>query len=125
MRLIYARRVSIPPAPREFTRDELVQFNGKQDVPSDRVNAPIYIGINGKVIDVSYGGYEMYAEGGPYHLFAGKDVSRALAKMSFKDEDISSYDTTDLNEEQLKTLDEWETKFIITRKYPIVGSLIK
>jgi hypothetical protein len=33
-----------------------------------------YVGINGKVIDVSYGGKEMYGKGGPYFLFAGKKI---------------------------------------------------
>jgi hypothetical protein len=37
----------------------------------------ICIGINGKVIDVSYGGKEMYGKGGPYFLFAG-DIYRCI-----------------------------------------------
>ncbi len=57
---------------------------------SSRINPPIYLGICGMVLDVSFGGTAMYGPGGPYHRFAGKDASRCLAKMSFKPEDIDS-----------------------------------
>ena len=57
-------------------------------------------------------------------LFAGIDASKALAKMSFKEEDLNSRDLSDLTPEQIKTLKDWETKFIIARKYPVVGNLI-
>ncbi len=69
--------------------------------------------------------YPCYTTGGGYQLFAGKDVSRALAKMSFKDEDVNSADISDLNEAQMKTLMDWEKKFIEVRKYPIVGSIVE
>lgn len=108
--------------------DELSQFKGYQAVPSGRTNAPIYIGLNGYVIDVSFGGMEMYAKEfmgnkGPYHLFAGIDASKALAKMSFKDEDTGSRDLSDLTEEQRKVLYDWEKRFVAVKKYPIVALL--
>lgn len=119
-------RVSYPPQPRNFTREELAAFNGTQEqLDPKRVDVPILVGINGKVIDVSYGGKAMYGAGGPYNIFAGRDASRALAKMSFKPEDLNSSDLSDLTPEQQKTLAEWETKFIVTRKYPVVGNLVK
>jgi membrane-associated progesterone receptor component len=65
----------------------------------------------------------MYAPGTTYNLFAGKDASRALAKMSFKPEDVNSRDLSDLTEEQLKVLSDWAAKFEFKRKYPIVGLL--
>lgn len=90
----------------EFTRAELKAFRGYQDVPLGRIHAPIYMAIKGKVLDVSFGGVEMYGKGGPYHAFAGIDASRALAKMSFDEKDVESVDLTDLTEEQTKTLEE-------------------
>ena len=93
-----------------MTREELRAFKGYQDVPSGRIHAPIYLGIKGMVLDVSFGGVEMYGKDGPYHVFAGIDASRALAKMSFEKEDVESVDLSDLTEEQMKTLDEVRSK---------------
>lgn len=117
-------RVSSPPKAKDFTREELKPFKGLQAVPEGRVDAPILMGISGKVLDVSYGGKEMYGEGGPYHLFSGIDASRALAKMSFSPENLTSCDTSDLTLEEAKVLSDWEKKFIEVRKYPVVGTLI-
>lgn len=119
-------RVSNPPveyAGRKFKREDLAVYNGTQAVPDGRIDAPIYIGLNGKVLDVSYGGKEHYGSEGGYQLFAGKDVSRALAKMSFKDEDVNGFDLSDLNEAETRTLMDWEKKFIEVKKYPVVGRI--
>ena len=80
--------------------------------------------IKGQVLDVSYGGMEMYGPDGPYYLFAGRDASRALAKMSFSPSDVESSDLSDLSPDQLKVLDDWEKKFIQAKKYPVVGKLV-
>lgn len=48
---------------------------------------PIYIGVMGEVFDVSEAS-NFYGEGGPYHLFAGRDASRSLAKSSFEEHDL-------------------------------------
>jgi membrane-associated progesterone receptor component len=117
-------RVSQPPAPTEFTRAKLLELKNTTEVPKGRVNAPLLVGLCGQVIDVSYGGYEMYGPGGPYNLFVGVDASRALAKMSFKEEDLRSSDLSDLTEEQKKVLEDWRKKLVETRKYPIVGTLV-
>ncbi len=61
---------------------------------------------------------------GPYHLFAGKDASVALAKMSFLPEDVASTDISSLTAEQKQTLQEWDEKFLSKRKYPVVGTII-
>jgi len=118
-------RVTFPPTGLMMTRAELRAYSGKpgQEVPAGRVDAPIYMGINGKVIDVSYGGKASYGPGGSYHLFAGIDASRALAKMSFSDEDTGSHDLSDLSEDQRGVLANWESRFIDDKLYPVVGSL--
>lgn len=118
-------RISTPSAFREYTLAELLTFKECEVIPEGRIDAPILMGINGKVIDVSYGGKEMYGRGGPYFLFAGIDASKALARMSFKPQDLTSRDLSDLTPEQLKTLDDWEKKFIVSRKYPVVGKIVE
>ena len=109
-----------PPAEKQGTDDNQNKEVYQELLPG-RVSREILLCLKGKVYDVSYGGVEMYGEGGPYHRFAGIDASRALAKMSFKDEDVNSRDLSDLTEEQLQVLDDWEKKFLETKKYPVVG----
>ena len=52
-------RVSCPPRDLNLTLEDLTHFKGYQSVPEGRIDAPIYVLINGKVLDVSYGGKEM------------------------------------------------------------------
>ena len=52
--------------------------------------------------------------GGPYHAFAGKDASRALAtfttdEKAFKD---TYDDLSDLRPSELESVKEWEEKFM-------------
>jgi len=115
-------RVSVPPKNLKLKRLELSEYKGLQEVPAGRVDAPIYVGINSHIFDVSFGGKEFYGEGGPYFCFAGIDASRALAKMSFKEEDLTSTDLSDLTPDQRKTLDDWDKR--LSSKYPIVGTII-
>lgn len=61
-----------------------------------------------------------YGPGGPYALFAGKDASRALAKMSFEDNDLTG-DISGLGPFELEALQDWEYKFM--SKYVKVGTL--
>ncbi|KAK1417733.1 hypothetical protein QVD17_26867 [Tagetes erecta] len=97
----------------ELTLDQLKQYDGTN--PSN----PIYIAVKGRIFDVTTG-KSFYGPGGSYAMFAGKDASRALAKMSKNEEDvIGSLDG--LTEKEIGVLDDWEKKF--EAKYPIVGSL--
>ena len=116
--------LSTPVKGLKLKRSDLIKFKGLNEVPSGRVDAPIYIGIKNKILDVSYGGKEMYGVGGPYHLFSGIDASRALAKMSFEPEIIASHNLDDLTPTEQKTLNDWEKKFIDAKKYPVVGELL-
>lgn len=115
----------VEPEPRKpMTANEIANFTGTQPTPENRCDPPLYVGLNKKVFDVSYGGFDMYKAGATYHLFAGKDVSRALAKMSFKDEDVNSRDVSDLDEKEQKVLEDWADKFENKKLYPVVGDLV-
>jgi membrane-associated progesterone receptor component len=98
----------------DFTTDQLLQYNGTD--PSK----PIYVAIKGRVFDVVIG-KSFYGPGGSYVIFAGKDASRALAKMSKNDEDISS-SLYGLIEKEIGVLDDWEKKF--EAKYLVVGRVV-
>lgn len=65
---------------------------------------------------------DFYGPGGPYALFAGRDASRALGKMSFEETDIKNSDVTDLSKYEKDVLDDWENKF--TFKYEDVGRIV-
>jgi membrane-associated progesterone receptor component len=103
--------------------EELATFNGAGAVPEGRVDPPLYVGCNGKVFDVSFGGFDMYKPGAGYNRFAGIDASRALAKMSFEPSDVGSRDCSDLTPEQVKVLEDWADKFEHKKMYPVVGTL--
>ncbi|GMG98812.1 hypothetical protein Nepgr_000652 [Nepenthes gracilis] len=98
----------------EFTSQQLKQYDGS--VPS----RPIYVAIKGRVFDVTTG-VNFYGPGGPYSMFSGKDASRALAKMSKNDEDVSP-SLDGLSEKELGVLADWEKKF--EAKYPVVGRVV-
>lgn len=74
---------------RTFTAQELAQYDGTDP------NKPIYIGMNGKVYDVT-AGKNYYDTNGVYHFLAGKDSSAELNLIGGD---------------------------IIARKYPVVGVL--
>ena len=94
------------------TRDELMRYTGSQH------EKRIYLCCKNIVYDVT-SAKDFYGPEGPYANFAGRDASRALALMSLKIEDVENTDLSDLNEEQLNVLNDWERKF--KSKYKIVG----
>ncbi|KAM6555901.1 hypothetical protein CsatB_002920 [Cannabis sativa] len=97
-----------------LTPQELSQYNGRD--PSK----PIYVAIKGRIFDVTTG-KSFYGPEGSYSMFAGKDASRALGKMSKSDEDISP-SIDDLTEKEMGVLNDWEKKF--EAKYPIIGRVV-
>ncbi|GER45118.1 membrane-associated progesterone binding protein 2 [Striga asiatica] len=97
----------------ELTPRQLKNYDGTD--PSK----PIYVAIRGQIYDVT-AGKSFYAPGGDYSIFAGKDASRALAKMS-KDESDVVPNLDGLTEKEIGVLDDWEKKF--QAKYPIVGTV--
>ncbi|KAB1210718.1 Membrane steroid-binding protein 2 [Morella rubra] len=99
----------------EISEEELLQYNGSDP------KKPLLMAIKGQIYDVSQSRL-FYGPGGPYALFAGKDASRALAKMSFEDKDLTG-DITGLGPFELEALQDWEYKFM--SKYVKVGTVKK
>ncbi|KAF5731148.1 membrane steroid-binding protein 2-like [Tripterygium wilfordii] len=99
----------------EVTEVELKQYDGSDP------KKPLLMAIKGQIFDVSQSRM-FYGPGGPYALFAGKDASRALAKMSFEDKDLTG-DIYGLGPFELDALQDWEYKF--TSKYVKVGTIKK
>lgn len=106
-----------PVARRFFTPEELRAFTGED-------GQPIYIGVLDEVYDVSKK-RDFYGPGEGYHLFAGRDASRALAKMSFEKEDLDSDDLSDLGFMDQETLQDWVMKFSVYNGYPNVGRVLR
>lgn len=114
-------------ADRTLTSEDISKHKGEdgEEIPEGFATAPIYIGAGNKVFDASFGGVEFYGAGGGYSKFAGRDISRALAKMSFDPADLADSSTDDLNEKQKKVLDDWINTYEVKKRYPIVGNLGK
>lgn len=105
---------SISKTTMEFTLQQLKQYDGTDS------SKPIYVAIKGRVFDVSTGN-TFYGPGGAYALFAGKDASRALAKMSKNEDDVVS-NIDGLSDKEIEVLADWEKKF--EAKYPVVGRVV-
>ncbi|XP_054790491.1 membrane steroid-binding protein 1-like [Prosopis cineraria] len=97
----------------EITEEELRAYDGADP------KKPLLMAIKGQIYDVSQSRM-FYGPGGPYALFAGKDASRALAKMSFEEKDLTG-DISGLGAFELEALQDWEYKFM--SKYVKVGTV--
>jgi len=95
----------------ELTLQQLKQYDGTNS------SKPIYMAVKGRIFDVT-AGKSFYGPGGDYAMFAGKDASRALAKMS-KDQDDVVGSLHGLSDKEMGVLNDWEKKF--EAKYPVVG----
>ncbi|KAI4266995.1 MAG: hypothetical protein LQ337_008575 [Flavoplaca oasis] len=114
--------------PKSFAPKEPHKLNLPKDTPIDLSHLakcdgstpsyPTYVAIKGTVFDVS--GNTAYAPDGAYHVFAGKDPSRALALSSLKPEDCRS-DWEDLADKEKQVLSDWFTFF--SKRYNIVGQV--
>jgi membrane-associated progesterone receptor component len=104
--------------------EELAKYAGDaEEIPEGYATVPIYLGAGDKVYDVSFGGVEFYGPGCGYNRFAGRNASRALAKMSFAPEDLENTSVSDLEEKQKKVLADWVKTFEERKGYPVVGKL--
>jgi membrane-associated progesterone receptor component len=109
-------RAPLPEAEeRDYSLSELAGYDGSD--PSK----PLLIGIRGYVYDVTRG-RDFYGPDGPYGMFAGKDCTRALAKVSF-DEELFTGDIEGLELDELDKLEEWIEMF--EGKYRRIGRLLE
>ena len=114
------RRKDAPPPPlpeaeaRDYTLAELAQHDGSDP------RKPLLLAIRGQVYDVG-GGRDFYGPGGPYGMFAGKDCTRALAKVAFERE-LFTGDMEGLDQDELDKLEEWLEMF--EGKYRRIGRLL-
>ncbi|CAP72723.1 uncharacterized protein PODANS_2_1530 [Podospora anserina S mat+] len=99
-----------PPKDDPISLSELAKANGEQ------ADGKCYVAIKGLVYDVT--GNKAYLPGGAYHVFAGKDASKALGKTSTKVEDVDA-DWSGLTEKEKGTLNDWVTFF--SKRYNVVG----
>jgi membrane-associated progesterone receptor component len=99
--------------PRDFTLEQLREFNGEND-------KPIYVSLRREVYDVSKAA-DFYGKGNSYNCFAGREASRAMAKFSFDEEDLSNIDISDISPFERDQLDSWVEKYKYYKGYPIVG----
>ncbi|CCW60703.1 unnamed protein product [Phytomonas sp. EM1] len=96
---------------RGYTEEELMQYDGVR-------NKRILVSLRRKVFEV---GDSLYGPGAAYHIFAGKEASRCVAK-SILDETQTNKYWADCTEEELQALDEHLALF--EKKYPVVGWFI-
>ncbi|PKY01881.1 cytochrome b5 [Aspergillus campestris IBT 28561] len=101
-----------PPKDDPITKEELAKCDGTDS------SRPTLVAIKGIVFDVTRNA--AYSPTGQYHVFAGKDPSRALASSSLKPEDCVP-DWYDLEDKEKTVLDEWFTFF--SKRYNIVGKV--
>lgn len=94
-----------------MTAEELAAFDGEKE------GLPILLGINGKIYDVTKG-KDYYGKEGGYHVMAGKDASRLLAKNLLDPRKDNGQPLTDTENQQLK---QWQDFF--ENKYKVVGVL--
>lgn len=113
----------LPDSNRLLSKDDLWEHNGKGNIPEGYAAAPIYVGAEDTVFDVSFGGVIFYGPDCSYEVFAGRDATRALALMSLKEEDALNPDVSDLDEKKVKTLRDWKKTFAERKKYPVVGKI--
>ncbi len=109
------QEVPLPEAEeRDYSLSELARYDGSDP------DKPLLIAIRGQVYDVTRG-RDFYGPGGPYEMFAGKDCTRALAKVSF-DAELFTGDIEGLETDELDKLEEWIDMF--NGKYRRVGRLL-
>jgi membrane-associated progesterone receptor component len=104
----------IEPRVAKWTEEELKDYDGTSDD-----HGPILMAVDGDVYNVWKGRY-LYGPGGIYHILAGRDATRLLAK-SMLEEETEEERSQSLSITDRATLETW--KFTFMGKYEIVGKL--
>ncbi|EGW34768.1 uncharacterized protein SPAPADRAFT_131376 [Spathaspora passalidarum NRRL Y-27907] len=100
-----------------LTTEQLALYNGTD--PS----LPIYIGINGRVYDVSIS-RSIYGPRGTYNKLAGKDAARVYVTGCFMNPGEYTYDLRELDQEEVeRDLADWQYFFDNHEKYWYVGEV--
>jgi len=98
----------------KMTREELAKYDGS--------NGKSYLAMGGLVFDVSES--PNYQKGGGYSMFAGKDATLALGKMSFDPQWLElTEDDVEMSEGLRSSIQGW--KEFYEEKYPVVAELVK
>lgn len=113
----------LPDPTRKLTKEDLAKNDGCGEIPKGYATPSIYLGADGKVFDMSFGGVLFYGKDCAYNAFAGKDASRALAKMSLDPNVANNPNVSDLTEKEIKVMKDWVKSFEEKKNYPIVGVL--
>jgi len=93
----------------------LLPFNGAE-------GRSLYVAARGRVFDVtSKAGF--YGPGSAYHVFTGRDASRAFALHSTEIKDVENFRIDDLGASQLAALDDWVS--FMSARYPEVGYIVE
>lgn len=101
-----------------FTEHQLAQFNGSDP------QAPIYIGINGSVYDVT-AGRSMYGPKGSYRKLAGKDCARVYVTGCLMKADEYTHDLRGLQPHEVQEqLGSWQKYYGEHPKYWYVGQVV-
>lgn len=101
--------------PKEFwTEAELAEYDGSKDE-----EGPILFAADGLVFNV-WKGRNFYGPGGEYHIFAGRDATRLLAR-TMVEEETEEESKKPLNVAERAALAGWI--FTFKGKYDIVGKL--
>jgi predicted heme/steroid binding protein len=98
-----------------YTHEELLEMGDGLD------DNPILISIFGRVYDVSLGS-KFYGPEGPYHAFAGHDITYSLSTGCRTEECIATSGDELTTKEQLEGK-RWLSFFHWHDKYPLVGKL--
>ncbi|KRZ48994.1 Neuferricin -like protein [Trichinella nativa] len=96
-----------------FTKSELSSYDGSVK------SKGLYLAILGRIYDVSRG-REHYGPGGAYHIFAGRDATRAFVTGDLSAEGASD-DLTNLSNEEIIAVQQWADFY--DKEYELVGIL--